>query len=225
RRRTCFVQCIDQRVKVGLQLLDLERGAADGGVDDASLVGTILHLTSLGVLDRGGHVGRHGADLGVWHQAARTQNLTQGAHNTHGVRRGDDDVEVEVASFDAFGQILEAHDVGACLLGGFGLVALCEHGHTDRFAGTGRQNYRTTNQLVGFTGIDAQLHRNVDGFIELGGSRFLDQAEGLSHGVQFAAIDFGADCSGALAYFSHDYRPSTVMPMLRAVPATVRTAA
>src|SRR5690606_5611542 len=83
----------------------------------------------------------------------------------------------------------------------------------------------TTNDLVGFFGIDAQLNSHVDGFIKLGGSGFLDQGQGLGNGIKLAAIDLGGDSGRALAQLGHAYTPSTVMPMLRAVPAIVRTAA
>src|SRR5690606_41668741 len=65
------------------------------GVDDASLVGTVLNLTGLGVLDSLGNVGSDRANLGVGHQAARAQDLAQSTDDTHRVRRGDDHVEIQ----------------------------------------------------------------------------------------------------------------------------------
>src|SRR5690606_2527878 len=56
-----LLQGVDQSGQVGLQLFHAERGAANGGVNDASLVGTVLNLTSLGVLHGGGDIRRHGA--------------------------------------------------------------------------------------------------------------------------------------------------------------------
>src|SRR5690606_18475878 len=86
-------------------------------------------------------------------------------------------------------------------------------------------NHRTANQLVGFLGIDAQLHGHIDGLIELGCRRFLDQGQGFGNRVKLVAINLGGNGGRALAQLGHVYTPSTVMPMLRAVPAIVRTAA
>jgi hypothetical protein len=51
RSRLGLVQGVDQCDQVGLQLFVAERLAADRGVDDTCLVGTVLDLTCLGVLD------------------------------------------------------------------------------------------------------------------------------------------------------------------------------
>src|SRR5690606_29027461 len=110
---TGFVQRVDQGGQVGLQLLDAERGAADGGVDDAGLVGAVLDLTGLGVLDGGGDVRRHGADLGIGHQAAGTEHLAQRAHDAHRVGRSEQDVEIDLTALDGVGQIFHSDDVGA----------------------------------------------------------------------------------------------------------------
>src|SRR5690606_16575450 len=94
---TRFLQRVNQCRQVGLQLIDLERGTTDGGVNDAGLVGAVLNLTGLSVLHRGDDIGGHRSDLGVGHQATGAEHLTQRADDTHGVGRGDDDVEVDVA--------------------------------------------------------------------------------------------------------------------------------
>src|SRR5690606_11527101 len=146
--RTSLVQGIDQSSKVGLQLFNFERSTANGGVDDTGLVGTVLHLSRLGVLHRGGDVGRDGADLGVRHQATGTEHLAQGTHDTHGVGRSDDHVEIQVASLDAFSQVFHTDDVGTGCLGDFSLLALGEHGNANALAGAGRQNHGTANELV-----------------------------------------------------------------------------
>src|SRR5690606_7907738 len=187
--RTGFVQRVDQCSQVALQLFYAERGATDGGVNDAGLVGAVLNLTSLGVLDRGGDIRSNRSDLGVGHQAARTQNLTQGTDDTHRVRRSDQDVEVDLATLDGVRQFFHANNIGACCLGGFRFLALGENSDTDRFAGAGGQHDGATNELVGLLGVNTQLHSHVDGFIELGGSRFLDQGQGFGDRVELVVID------------------------------------
>ena len=198
------MQGVDQSGQVGLQLFHAERRAADRCVDDASLVGTVLNLTGLGVLDGGGDVRGHGADLRVRHQATGAQDLAQGAHDTHRVGRGDDHVEVHLAGLDAFGQVVQTHDVGASGLGGFSLVALGEHGDADRLAGAGGQHDRTADQLVRLLRVDAELHGHVDGLIELGDGGFLDQGQGFSDRVQLGAVDLLRNGGSALGQFCHD---------------------
>src|SRR5690606_5402523 len=116
-------------------------------------------------------------------------------------------------------------DIGAGRFGRFRFVALREHGNAHRFASASGQDDRTTHELIGFFGVDAQLHGHVDGLIELGGGGFLDQRQGFGHRVELGAIDLGGNGGRALAQLGHAYTPSTVMPMLRALPAIVRTAA
>jgi hypothetical protein len=78
-----------------LQRFDGEGGTTHGGVDQAGLVGTVLNLTSLGILDGGGDVHGHGADLRVRHQATGAEDLTQGTDDTHGVGSGDTQIEID----------------------------------------------------------------------------------------------------------------------------------
>jgi hypothetical protein len=54
-------------------------------VHDTGLVNAELHLASLCVLDSGGDVRRHSANLGVRHQATWAQDLAQGTDDTHGI--------------------------------------------------------------------------------------------------------------------------------------------
>ena len=189
------------------------------------LVGAVLNLTSLGVLDRGGDVHGDGTDLRVRHQAARTEDLTELTDHAHGVGGRDADVEVEVAGLDLLGEVVETDDFGASGAGGLGLVALGEHGHAHRLAGTGGQHDRTTDDLVRLACIDAEVHSDIDRLVELGGGALLDQTQGVGDRIGLVAVNLGAQRLNSLGQLRHDYRPSTVMPMLRAEPAMVRTAA
>src|SRR6185436_2697418 len=47
----------------------------------------------------------------------------------------------------------------------------------------------------------------------------------IRHRIQFFAIDLGTQCFVTLGIFSHDQPSTTSTPMLRALPAIVRTAA
>ncbi len=133
--------------------------------------------------------------------------MTEGTDDTHGVRRSDDDIERHVAALDAFSQVFHADDVGAGGLGLLSLVALGEHGDAHGLAGAGRQHDGTANHLVRLLGVDAQLNRHVDRFIELGGSAFLDQRDGVVEGVRFGTINFGLDRLGTLGQTGHVRHP------------------
>src|SRR6202007_2866609 len=103
------------------------RTATDRGVHDARLVDAELHLAGLGVLHRGGHIGRPGAALRVAQQTARAEDLAERTDYAHRVRRSDHDVEVQIAGLDLFGQVFHADDVGAGGTGFFSLGALRKH--------------------------------------------------------------------------------------------------
>src|SRR5471030_212323 len=220
-----FVQCVDQGNQVALQICISERFAADGRVDDTGFVGTVLNLTGFRVFHGGSDVRGYGADFRVRHQATWAQDLTQGTNDTHGVWRSDDDIERHVAGFDALGQVFHTNNVSA---GGFSLLsffARSEYSDAHGLSGASWQHDGTANDLIRLLRIHAQLYRHVDRFIELGGSQFFDQSDCVVECVGLGAINFGFDNFSAFGQFCHDYRPSTVMPIERAEPAMVRTAA
>src|ERR1019366_3852227 len=66
---------VDESLDVLDQLALVERGIADRALHDAGLFDAELDRAALRRLDGAGHVHRHRADLGVRHQAARTQHL------------------------------------------------------------------------------------------------------------------------------------------------------
>src|SRR3546814_13284074 len=81
--------------------------------DLAVLVGTETYLTSLGIFDGGSDIWSYGAYLRVWHQTTRTKNLAQLTNNTHGVRRGDDYVIVQIATFHFGSQLVHTNAIRA----------------------------------------------------------------------------------------------------------------
>src|SRR5450755_217857 len=233
-RRPRFVQGLDQGDQVALELLGRERRAPDGALDDARLVGPVLDLTRLGILHRGDHVGRHGPDLGIGHQAARAQDLAELTDDLHRIGGRDHHVEIHEAFLDLRRQVVEADDVGAGLRGQFCLVALSEHRNAHILPSARRKDDRATNGLVRLLGVDAKVDRHVDRLVKLGGRGFLDQLQRLIDRVRLDLVDLaahGLHPLGKARYVpvlsvSHDhFTPSTVMPMLRALPAMVRTAA
>ena len=79
--------------KFALEGGGLEAGLADGNVDVAVAVGAVLDLATLELLDGFGHVGGHGAGLGVG-MATGAEHTAQLADRGHHVWAGDGDVEV-----------------------------------------------------------------------------------------------------------------------------------
>src|SRR5690554_3651319 len=70
--KICY-QCF----QVATNGVGIEIDLAQRGMNNAILVGTEAHLTRFGILYCRRHIRSHSANLGVGHQAARTQDLTQ----------------------------------------------------------------------------------------------------------------------------------------------------
>ena len=85
------------------------------------------------------------------------------------------------------GQIFGADDVGTGLLGFFGLGALGEHRDAQLAARAVRQRDHAAHHLVGMTRIDAQIDRQLDGLVELGGGARLHQLHGFFDRVALGA--------------------------------------
>src|SRR5690606_3671456 len=213
-----------QRLDVLLELTGFKDDLAHGAVNDAVLVGTETHHTRLGILDSGRDVRSNGAELGVRHEATRTEYLAQLTHNTHRIRRGDNHVIVQVAAFHLGSQLVHTSAIGASSQSCFGSRALGEHGNANGLAGAVRQNGCTTNDLIGFTRINTQADGDIEGFGELNGRQFGQQRCSLFETVLLARFDLLRDPLLSLGQLGH-YTPSTFRPMLRAEPAMVRTAA
>src|SRR5688572_24242354 len=88
-RRLCADDRLEQGQRVGGQLIGRERLLADRDVDVARLVHPELDLARFDLAHRPPHVERHGAQLRIGHEAARTQHLTQLADLPHEVRGRD----------------------------------------------------------------------------------------------------------------------------------------
>ena len=110
-------------------------------------------------------------------------------------------------------------------LGLFSLGALREHSHANGLASAFRHHDCTANSLIGLAGINAELNGNVHGFVKLGIGASLDSVQSIVQSERLGEIVLGRNGLHALGNLCHDYRPSTVMPMERAEPAIVRTAA
>ena len=116
-----------------------------------------------------------------------------------------------------------AYDVSAAC-SGF-LFALTEHGHANGLARAFRHHDGAADSLVRLAGVDAELDGHVDGFVELGVGAGLHSVKRFVQSEGLGEVVLAEEFLAALGNLSHYYRPSTVMPMERAEPAIVRTAA
>ena len=207
------------------QLVGRERCLADAGLDDAGLLDAELDRAALGALDRIGDVHGDGADARVRHHAAGAEHLAEPSDQSHQVGRGDAAVEVDIAALHLLDQILRSDHVGAGGLGLVGLGAAREHRHPHVAAGAVRQVDDAAHHLIGVARIDAEIHRHLDGLVELGLGPLLDHLHRLFERIELHAVDAFAGRNGALSETAHGGYSWTSMPIERAEPSTMRMAA
>ena len=123
---------------------------------------------------------------------------------TSGIRSGvgDDAIEVDVAALHLLDQILGADDVGARGLGLVGLGAAREHRDAHRAAGAVRQVDDAAHHLVGVARIDAEIHRDLDGLVELRLGALLDHLHRVLERIELLAVDAFACLGRAFAHAS-----------------------
>src|SRR5207249_3385130 len=159
--------------------------------------------------------------LGRRHQAARAEHLAQTAHLAHQVLRGQGHVELGPALLlNLLDQVVGAGEVGAGFLGLADVVALAEDDNADRLADAVRQR-------------DAAAAGGAAGLALSAGGGFLPFF-GCSAGASAAGASAPSAGCCFLAMIVRLYRSygsyrsqgtySTVIPRLRAVPATMRAA-
>mgnify|MGYP007102605709 CR=1 FL=1 len=186
-----------QRVIVLSQLLGAEGHLADGAVDDVGLVQTVLHLTSLDLGDGLGHVGGDGAGLGGGHQPLGPRTLPR--RPTTPIMSG---VATTTSKSNQFSfWIFSTRSMSPT-------KSHRRHGPRrpwrpwQRPARAG--SYRCVGEddgaadlLVSVAGVNAQLHMELNGLVELGGSGLDQQLHGLVGIVQSVLVDL----LGALLIF------------------------
>src|SRR5262249_26917644 len=85
------------------------------------------------------------------------------------------------------------------------LVALREHEDTNALARTMRKHHRAADVLVGLTGVDPELHRELDRLVELRLAVLGDEhADRLVERVPLRPVDPGRRGAVSLASLRHD---------------------
>jgi hypothetical protein len=114
-----------------------------------------------------GDIHGHRANARVRHQTARAEHLTETANQGHHVRGGDAAIEIDLAAWTDLDQVFSAHHIGAGFRASSAFSPRREHADTYRLAGSVGQLHDPAHHLVGVTRIDTQVHRNLDGLVEL----------------------------------------------------------
>src|SRR3569832_601761 len=188
-------QLVEERAEVRSKRLGLERGLAERGRDDASLLDAELDAAGLelghGLLDVGGDR----TDLRVRHEATRTEDAADLTDLHHHVRRRDEGIELEpVLLGDLLDVLVRARVVGAGLEGLPRLVRLRDHEHALRLAGATGHDDRAADHLVGVLRVDAEADRGVDRLVPLRRDLGLrDQRDGFIDRVALGRV-VGLEC-------------------------------
>jgi hypothetical protein len=77
------------------------------------------------------------------------------------------------------------------------------NGDADGLAGACWKDDGTTNDLVRFLRIHAQLNGDVDRLVELGGGEFFDDCDSVIESVGLVAVYFGFQSLDAFGQLSH----------------------
>ena len=171
------------------------------------LLSAELHLTSLG----GGHGALHihgdGAELRVRHKATRAEHLTKPAHQAHHVRRRDAAIKLDLAFLHQGSQVIRTHHIRTGGLGFISLGATGENANTHGLAGAMGQAHHAAHHLVRMAGVNAEVHRNFNGFVKLRLGPALGDLHRLIQRVSLFAVNARIGCLQALTLLCHDLSP------------------
>ena len=117
------------------------------------------------------------------------EHLAEPADQRHQVGRRDHAIEVDAAALHFGDELLGPDHVGARGLRLVGLGAAREHRDALRAAGAVRQGDHAAHHLVGMARIDAEVHRDLDGLVELGLGALLDELHGFIERVGLGGIE------------------------------------
>ncbi len=200
--------CLVEGADVFRQLLLIERGLTDPGMNDSGLFGAELDRAGFGFFNGLGDIRRNRAQFRVGHQAFGAEDFTQLPHQRHHVRRGDAAVEIHLTRLDFFGQVFRTDEVGSGVLGFLGLGFLGKNSHADFRARAVGQADHAAHLLVGMNDVDPEVNGNIDRFIKLARlGRIFKDFYRVFNRIKLVAVDFR---SGSLHFFTllrHDPSP------------------
>ena len=167
--------------RLAAQARDFEAGFADGAMDDAGPVGAVLNLSRLGLPDGTRVIGGDGADLGVGHQPAGSQDLAERPDDPHRVRRGHRDVEVVASRPSPRPRGLQNPRYPRRPPARHPRPALARTPQPARSCRCrAAANRRSTHYLIRLSRVDAEIHRHVHRLHESGLARLLTRSSASS---------------------------------------------
>lgn len=152
-------------------------------------VHSVLHLTCFDVVYGFCYILSYRAALGVGHQSLRTEKLTYTAYKSHHIGACDADVEIKpVFGLNLLYDFLRADEVRSRLGRFVRFFALGYDKNADGFARSVGKNHNASDLLVGMTGVNAQSHVQLQGFVKLGFRRLESQFYRLSRFILFGPV-------------------------------------
>src|SRR5574344_2691772 len=104
-----------------------------------SLIGTVLNLTSLNLTDSLSQVHSNSTQLRVWHQATRTEDLTNTTYGTHHIRGSNSYIKIGPTALNLCYDFIGANEVCTSSLCLLYLCALGEYQYALGLTSTMRQ--------------------------------------------------------------------------------------
>ena len=160
-------------------------------MDNAGLIDAKFQFAGFDFPHRLTDVDGHRAGLGIGHEAARTQNLTDAADGRHHIRCCHRLVKIEPTFVDLLDQLVAADEIGPCLLCFLFLFPFGEGENPNGFTHAVRQIHRAANILIRLPRIHSKPDRHFHGFVEFRARRVLHQAQAVLQGIALSAVDFG----------------------------------
>ena len=169
----------------------------------ALAIGAVLDLAALEVGNSLADVGGDGAGLGVRHKTTRAELTAELANLGHEIGGGDDEIEIHHSAFNLRKQIVGANEFGACVASGLRGIAGGKHCDANIGTGAGRKGNGATNHLVGLAGVNAQTHRQFDGFIELRRCQRLHLGDSFGQAMLRGVVETRCCCVVLLTVLCH----------------------
>ena len=200
-------------------------------MDDTEFVDLEVDLTGFHLLDGLADFHRNRTGLGVRHQSAGTQNTAQRTDFTHHIGSTDDHVNVGPAGLDLVNILVQTYIVRACSLCLGLLLGSTQHQHAHRLTGSVGKRHHAADHLVRLAGIDSQTHVDIHRSVEFRERNFLQKSGSLRELVSLTGFHLSVGDLLIFCQLTHLLRnyilgnsPTTLIPILRAVPATMRIA-
>src|SRR5258706_1977839 len=227
---------VQERLNIFDEFLLFKARLSDGCMQDPRLVDPKFDLAGLPFLYGLSDIHGDGPALGVRHETPGPEHLSELSDFCHRVGCCDDHIDIRPARGDVLAVILEADVVGsgfACFLvfRGFG-----ENENANRLSDSVGKGHGPAHGLVRLFRVDPEPDRDVDGFIEFCARHLFYELDRFRNRVDLLLIHFFGRSLVPFTLF-HAFiltnwfertvipYPSTLIPMLRAVPAIIFIAA